>query len=93
VIIPETTIMEVIMPEGMINAGCGIGRQRRQETREWMLQRERASAAPSIVPDARCVGGAEREFARRAQAQLFAFTPLILAGGRLGKRDPSSPRG
>ena len=26
--------------------------KRRQETREWLLQRERASAAPSIVPDA-----------------------------------------
>jgi hypothetical protein len=26
--------------------------KRRQETREWLLQRERASVAPSIVPDA-----------------------------------------
>jgi hypothetical protein len=25
--------------------------KRRQETREWLLQRERASTAPSIVPD------------------------------------------
>ena len=27
-------------------------KQRRQETREWLLERERASMAPSIVPDA-----------------------------------------
>jgi hypothetical protein len=26
--------------------------KRRQETREWLLQRERAKLAPSIVPDA-----------------------------------------
>jgi hypothetical protein len=26
--------------------------KRRQEIREWLLQRERASVAPSIVPDA-----------------------------------------
>lgn len=26
--------------------------KRRQETREWLLQRERASVAPSIVPEA-----------------------------------------
>ena len=26
--------------------------KRRQETREWLLQRERANLAPSIVPDA-----------------------------------------
>ena len=26
-------------------------RKRRQETREWLLQRERANIAPSIVPD------------------------------------------
>ena len=26
-------------------------RKRRQETREWLLQRERSSIAPSIVPD------------------------------------------
>jgi hypothetical protein len=26
--------------------------KRRQEIREWLLQRERASLAPSIVPDA-----------------------------------------
>ena len=26
-------------------------RRRRQETREWLLQRERANLAPSIVPD------------------------------------------
>jgi len=26
-------------------------RKRRQETREWLLQRERAKLAPSIVPD------------------------------------------
>jgi len=25
--------------------------KRRQETREWLLQRERSSIAPSIVPD------------------------------------------
>jgi len=25
--------------------------KRRQETREWLLQRERANVAPSIVPD------------------------------------------
>jgi len=25
--------------------------KRRQETREWLLQRERANLAPSIVPD------------------------------------------
>ena len=26
-------------------------RKRRRETREWLLQRERANTAPSIVPD------------------------------------------
>jgi hypothetical protein len=26
--------------------------KRRQDTREWLLQRERANVAPSIVPDA-----------------------------------------
>ena len=26
--------------------------KRRQQTREWLLQRERASVAPSIVPEA-----------------------------------------
>jgi hypothetical protein len=26
--------------------------KRRQETREWLLQRERASVAPSLVPEA-----------------------------------------
>ena len=26
--------------------------KRRQETRQWLLQRERSSIAPSIVPDA-----------------------------------------
>ena len=26
-------------------------RKRRQETREWLLRRERSSIAPSIVPD------------------------------------------
>jgi hypothetical protein len=27
-------------------------KRRRQETRDWLLQRERANLAPSIVPDA-----------------------------------------
>jgi hypothetical protein len=27
--------------------------RRRQETRQWLLQRERANLAPSIVPDVR----------------------------------------
>jgi hypothetical protein len=35
--------------------------KRRQETREWLLQRERASAAPSIVPDVPDVSEAPKE--------------------------------
>jgi hypothetical protein len=40
--------------------------KRRQETREWLLQRERASGAPSIVPEA-----PEEKTARRVRAEPF----------------------
>jgi hypothetical protein len=36
--------------------------KRRQQTREWLLRRERSSIAPSIVPD---VPGAEPQEERR----------------------------
>jgi hypothetical protein len=44
--------------------------KRRQETREWLLQRERASVALHRA------GSAGREIARRAQAKPFALTCL-----------------
>ena len=47
-------------------------RKRRQQTREWLLQRERANIAPSIVPDV-----PEAEPQRERGAPLFALTPLI----------------
>jgi len=46
--------------------------KRRQETREWLLQRERATVAPSIVPDVR-----EAEPQGERGRPLFALTPLM----------------